>query len=442
MKNEKIVLMITLVLGFILRILPLRTYHGWDECVYLQHADIFFTGINNYSELSFRAPFLSYLFYLGDFILYSPYMAHIIVGLTQVLGIYFIYLLGKELYDEKVGLISAVFLGFTPFFLSLGNSLLPGMTSVSFMIISFYLLIKKDNFWYAFFCGVFLAIAGLTKHPALFLGIVYLVMFLIKKISFKQMFSLGLGFLVSMFPYFIWAQIKFGFFLAPFLNHAKRNFTGEILNNLGLYLVGLFEIFEVIVLIGLLLYFYKRRKDNYLVVYGVWILAYILVMLKFHAEVRYLIHIVPPVLLMSAKGFVNHIKNKKLFFGLIILVLVVGFSYEIYKDGFDLRRDYDVEYEITKPVIETSLYLKEFASDEDILYVNDNYPLIAYYSKKETKPIWIYGEFQDYYPKLLDKEGYIVYTYTSYEENKEFFDSTFEKVYENEEVYVYAVQAS
>ncbi len=55
-----LIILFILIIAFFLRLLPIRIAHFWDETVYLQHAEIFFSGRTNFDdELSFRPPLLS-----------------------------------------------------------------------------------------------------------------------------------------------------------------------------------------------------------------------------------------------------------------------------------------------------------------------------------------------------------------------------------------------
>src|ERR1700754_3270976 len=81
------------MLAFLLRALPLQEYHGWDESIYLQHAENIAFGKSNYNEWGFRPPLLPIILAAAFRIWHSIYFADIIVALLSaalVIPLYFI----------------------------------------------------------------------------------------------------------------------------------------------------------------------------------------------------------------------------------------------------------------------------------------------------------------------------------------------------------------
>jgi len=78
------------------------------------------------------------------------------------------YLLGLELFERKVGIVSALFLATSTMFYMYSRFATPDMTLLFFITISIYLFIKGSFLWYFFFMGL----AMLTKGP---LGVILIL---------------------------------------------------------------------------------------------------------------------------------------------------------------------------------------------------------------------------------------------------------------------------
>lgn len=101
-----------------------------------------------------------------------------IVGLTAILGVFGIYLLGREVGGNKVGLCSAFVYGFLPPFLMDANKFLSMIPAVSFAIFSIFCLLKgvktKRNSYYCL-SAVFLAGATMIRADFALLLLPYLI---------------------------------------------------------------------------------------------------------------------------------------------------------------------------------------------------------------------------------------------------------------------------
>ncbi|NIA04130.1 MAG: hypothetical protein GWP09_02150, partial [Nitrospiraceae bacterium] len=165
-----ITLIILLILSFILRLWPLQIYHWWDETVYLQNAEVIFSGRTNYNEFYLRPPLISLIFAGGYLFYHSVYTAEVIVALMGTLSVYFIYLIGKEWYNQEIGLLSAIFLGLSPMFVEASHWIMTSTSSLTFAMIAFYLSIialKKKSRTYILLSGVLMGISFLTRFTSI-----------------------------------------------------------------------------------------------------------------------------------------------------------------------------------------------------------------------------------------------------------------------------------
>ena len=134
-----------LLTAFFLRLFPIRIAHFWDETAYLQHAEIFFLGVDNFNEFAFRPPFLPVLFFLSFFIFHSPISASILTALIGASGSLVIYLIGKKVFNEVTGIMSGLMFAFSPFIILNSNYLLTDVPAVIFGAVAFYLALFKEN---------------------------------------------------------------------------------------------------------------------------------------------------------------------------------------------------------------------------------------------------------------------------------------------------------
>lgn len=94
--------------------------------------------------------------------------------LCMTVGLYFIFLLTRELFDEKTAFCALVLLMFLPIIQAgyVISSLDPGMFCFwSLTLYWFYLAVSRDNNFYRYLAGFALGLTTLTKYPGLLLGI-------------------------------------------------------------------------------------------------------------------------------------------------------------------------------------------------------------------------------------------------------------------------------
>ena len=103
------------------------------------------------------------------------FYATIIPFLFSLLSIFFTYILGKMLFDERVGLYAALFLSLTPVELLAAHKIWAETALVFFTILTaiFYFLsvksIRQGRIIYALLCGISAGIAFLTKFTGAFI---------------------------------------------------------------------------------------------------------------------------------------------------------------------------------------------------------------------------------------------------------------------------------
>jgi len=412
-------LVFIVIIPFCFRVFPIRTTHYWDESVYLQHAEIFYNGFDNYSEFDFRPVFLSFAISFFYLFYHNEIMAHFVVSFLSILGCVFIYLLGKELYHEKIGVISALSYAYLPLLITWSRFISTDSVASSFIIMSIYFFVRMKKYDYVF-AGLFFAISVMTKFTSLLIFSIFILFFLFKKVKFNYLVKVFFFSLIFIIPYLIFAQYKAGFFLIPFI---KGSFL--VLDKNVSYLYYFYNLFSVLnyVIFGLFAYlimlFLNRNKildgklffdynDLVLILFS---LIFLLYMTKTpHKELRYIIPLVFGLILISSKGlyYLFKLKDEKRFNIFLIIFIIFLLAFSIYQFDSRLIQDYDSEAKVV------ATWMKDNLPNDSIVYSNAEFPVIAYYSGLKTYPVYPLNEniYEILYHKL-DKPGYFVTSITA-----------------------------
>jgi len=429
-----VVLAVILALSFFVRIYPIQTVHWWDETVYLQHAEII-SGLkeNNYDELNLRPPLLSIIFALGFLIWHTAITASVLVALIGALGVLYMYLLGQKIYNKKLGLIAALFLGLVPFIAQQSRTLMTDVPALTFFTIALYYFIsyyKEKKNLFGIIAGIFFALSVLTKFTAILILLFVPLYIFLQKNNFtmagffeelKKFKVVMFSFLATLAPYFIWTQIEFGNFILPFISAMFAVSSGS--EGFEFYIFNLEQTYSIIILIGFLLFliFFLKdkiqdkiidRNDLFLLVSFVAIIIF----MSFtpHKEARYLITLLSiPIILLSARGIHKTInltlKRNAILKILVItgLILITVFSFQA---SFERINEPFINPKITTEEYEVSEFINKLnMPKENVIYANHNYPVFAYYTELKVIRLKEVGEdFYQEYPKNMKKHGILV----------------------------------
>ena len=429
-------LVILLIISFILRLWPLQISHWWDETVYLQDAEVIFSGVNNYNEFNLRPPMLSLLFAVGYIFKHSIFTASIIVSLLGTIGVLFAFLIGKELYNRDIGFLSALFFGLSPFMVTASHWIMTGIPALSFILISFYisiLAIKKNNDWLFLLSGIIFGVSILTRFTSLVLFFIIPLYLLLNKVPKSKVLIFGYGLSGALLPYLIWAQIKFGFFLLPFI---KANMAVSDTNNgIFYYLKNFLTIYPPIILVGLIFYimyqlflikfsilkkphemlvqFRIKLTNNFSrddLVFGLWIILFLIyISITPHKEVRYIIPIALPLYIFSARGFYALLENKNSLIKNTVVLFFIVLSIVSFSGAFSRLNGPFLNTQETVPV-KVSNYIKSLGESNKVIYSNQDYPVYAYYTGMRVVKIEQQDKtFYSAFPSNMPKDGFFIY---------------------------------
>lgn len=453
----------TLVLSIVIFALVLRVafvFHTpvriWDEAVYANLGHDLCEDPLDYSlrdagwsdfipgddekyawpNIGFRAPLLPYtlsIFYLLNIdsliIFFNP-----IIG---ALSVFLIYLLGKKMFNEDVGIYSAIFLAVIPLHVLNSGFIFTGIYGI------FLLLLGTLAFWksfeegiskYAFACGALLGLAVLARYTILCVLPIFPIYLVMKKNLSKNVgnvLRVLVSFIAIMTPWFIYGYVFYGNFLGAFIHGSiAAKYWGGAQGILFYfrYWLTMFSAIGILLLFGLFSESKKRFKENGSLFMGLFFFVFlILSFFTAHKEQRFIMPLVIPICILSAR-YVSRINKKRLVAGIVV---VISIMYVLFQ-GYTLVVD---SYSGTNLCYKDAM---DFIAQipEDILVINDESSVIYYYTGKDTA--FFPGlDIDSIRNRAKNSETYLLYTSMNmplYIEKNEIalenWENSFEKVFE------------
>ncbi|MFH1376893.1 MAG: glycosyltransferase family 39 protein [Candidatus Woesearchaeota archaeon] len=363
--------------------------HGWID---------FMPGNQLNLSAGFRAPLLPYLI-SGFYFLKLNFLINFIMPIVGAFSVVLVYLLGKELFNKKIGLISSSFFALIPLHAFYSGRILTGVLFTFLVLLTFLSFWKgyeKENKKHKVLFGVFLALALLSRYTALWIIPVFILYFLARDKSFKFLkdrylwYSI-LAFFLALIPWFIYGVFEYNNPIGAFIHGAMASSYWGGIQSWHFFFdhwLQMFSIIGFIFVIGLIYILYKKdflKKEFYLLL--IWF-AFFLGMAIYmpHKEDRFILAIVPTIALISGY-FVDKVKKyKKLIIFVILLILLIS-------SGIYFFVEYGIYHNTnTKCFEEVATELQSI--NGDFMIVSENPPLFRYYVKKESA----------YYPDNLNEE--------------------------------------
>ena len=405
MKKSRLIWLIV-VLALVVRIAfvfhtPVRI---WDETVYanlghdlsespfdysLENAgwsDFIPGGEGKYAwpNIGFRAPLLPYtlsVFYLLDIdaliIFFSP-----IIG---ALSVFLIYLLGKKLFNEDVGIYSAIFLALIPLHVVSSGFVFTGVYGIFLLLLgtlAFWKAFEDGNSKYAYVCGALLSLAVLARYTVLWVLPIFPIYLLVKKNFSEKIGDVArvlVVFFVVMIPWFIYGYVFYGNFLGAFIHGSfAAKYWGGAQGYLFyfMYWFIMFSAIGILFLFGLYSEIKKRFKDKGALFMGLFFFVFLFLSLfTAHKEQRFIMPLVIPICVLSAR-YVSRINKKKLVVWIVVVVSILS----VLVQGYDLVSS---SYSGTNKCYSDAMdFVAEIPGD--VLVINDDSSIVYYYTKKRT----------------------------------------------------------
>jgi 4-amino-4-deoxy-L-arabinose transferase-like glycosyltransferase len=358
---------------------------------------------------------------------HSLIAAHLIVALLASLGIVAIFLLTKELFDEKTAILSSIIFAILPLNVALAHDILVDSILPTFLIFTLFFAIKAfktEKLGYYAAMAVFFALSILLKFTALsFVLILFFTFLIIKKekkrlnLNFKNIIASIIIFFIVMLPYLIYAQITYGNFLHTFIQ-ARTVIGWSPYTPLSEVIPEFLTLFPVSLLffsiLGMVTSITKKIKKENLILFLAILIPFILTISFAHKEIRYFMPITPFLAIFAGKGILDIFKIKKqsIKYGLIVMMIVLilfqihAFSLLASTTNIQIGKLVIDDYE--PPIMELSLWLKDNTPADTIVYTNVEWPVVAYYSEREIRLLPLFQSFTTTYQNYLTKSGYII----------------------------------
>jgi len=162
------------------------------------------------------------------------YARFILEFIPSVLSVFFVYLIGKEVFNKRVGIISAFIMSVLWIHLFYTLRLLTDVMAMSFLFASIYYFIKAAkqelNYKYFSISIVLLSISTLTRYPyGMFFGVYFIMLIVTKnlKLNNKKFWIYGLIGLIPMALFFGYNYVNYGNIFPAFLGSSYVKVGGH-----------------------------------------------------------------------------------------------------------------------------------------------------------------------------------------------------------------------
>lgn len=439
-KHPYVILGIIFLIGISAQLYHLHSnYAEWiDSTIYLMKARNIAFGddaINWRADRAILMPvLLSFFMKLGA----TDTMLKLVIILWSSLSVILLFFIGKELFDEKVGLFAAFF--YSTYYLAIfyGVRIMINAPTVTFWLIGIYFFgrwknSRKGVYWYLF-C-VMIPLNFMLYFQSVALGIFIGVFMLLteRKFLLNKQFYFGICIMLTcMIPFFVYNQSSFGdtfaflttgietnvflqgklpyltlvysfFSMLPF----ELNFILFFLFLIGLYFIGrkLFLLFDKVITREITAY------DHYLFVL-LWVLIplFIIARIVFETDPRYIMPLIPAACIVASiplSKFLEYPKfnAKARIAGVIILLIIIG-SLGVWKAHSLIAAKQDSYKEVRL----SAEWIKENSQAKDVVYSNSG-TMTAYYGRRtvhffpESETLFL-AELQRTKPKFMIISGF------------------------------------
>lgn len=350
----------TVFLALILRLVRIRwglpnewhyfPYHP-DEILIIgaaSNVDIFHLQLDpkfyNYGSLYiFIVSFLNTLGALWGFIsggaVYEELSKMILLGriASSIMGagtVWLLYQIGKRLYSEEIAQAGAFLLAIAPLHMMHSHYMavdVPTTFFVSIALLFSALLLNKPKDTYFLWGGMFSGLASATKYNAIFVVFPFLYLLLRQGFSFRRLTLLSLGVILGFLIGCPGSVINFPKFKHDFLyemQHARLGHGDLFLNTGPGWLYNLRTLFFTLgiplffaMLLGFLWALIKHSPSDLLLLSFI-VPYYLLISFSNVRFARYLMPILPPLLLLAIRPFFPHKKNLLREIGVFAFILL------------------------------------------------------------------------------------------------------------------------
>ena len=382
----------------------------WDEAEYMATAKHWVLDVP-YDINPQRPPLFqliaAVLLFLGASEIFSKFVLSVVPSTFLV---FCIYLVGKEMFNKKIGLFAALASSFIWAFLFWSSRFQPDYFSMSFQMLSilfFWKLFKNENKKYAIYAGLFAALGFYFKISALLVPLSVFVFVIFKEgfsfVKNKYYWLAFASFVAALIPFMIWSYISFGNPIA-FAPSYSEGFTEESARPLGWMTLNFLYIFPkslffILFLAGAGLALFnmalmydviiknKEKRINpeiFSLIVLIVVSAFYIFYIQGTIEDRWVFLLIPFSLYFSGtSSFFLLEKLRKYGKGVMVILLIVMFSIFIYTQLQHTTQLIDIKKDSYLPVKEAALWLKE-RTEKDEKLLSISYTQSVYYSERNV----------------------------------------------------------
>ena len=261
----------------------------------------------------------------------SLIISHLVIVIFSFLAIYFTYLIGKELFNKRVGIIAALILLFIPMFFSFSGLFNLEMPLTALIIMSLYFSIINKHMLYVLFGSL----AVLTKETAI--GAVVAILF-IKILKEKNKLKIALIYSVPILFFLLWImliKIHYGLFFNPI--GTSIIIINPIKNFFNLLIILKFIFFDDFRWIITPIFFIqfvnikKIKNFNKIIIPLLIALISFIIFLNVQDILSKYSNLFPNI-----ESYLNLIRNFSILFSLIVFIILISFK-EIIKFTLNKR---------------------------------------------------------------------------------------------------------
>jgi 4-amino-4-deoxy-L-arabinose transferase-like glycosyltransferase len=365
-------------------------YHGWNEGYYSLIAKNYFSGslweqiaYTGGGPFSSAPPFFSYaVFAFFKVFGIADISARLVSILSEIIAVFGVYILAKELYNERTADLAAIIFIFIPWnILWFGRAQTdPLMTALMTLAIALYVRAYKSGKSMLPF-GITLGLAVFTKQPALAVLPIVLIWSYFQGVKREQIFNAIACFFAGMIPLFIWlshSAISGNYEVVYSIIFGELAHRSEPFSDIGR--VVLFTAAGISPLIIAAAAYQILKERNVKNILAIWLLIYgtfVLVRTPPSHEYYSLPLMAPLAIFVSAA--IARCSNKVNIFVIIILISTLPFTYAV------LTYSGDLGYTNTKRMGE---YLQGYYKEDVFLAVHMKYtPQMEWYSNAKIYSI-------------------------------------------------------
>jgi 4-amino-4-deoxy-L-arabinose transferase-like glycosyltransferase len=383
----------------------------WDEAEYLVKAKSLALGTPDTGFWPGRPVLFPLMLSAFYFLSLGEVSIRFVMLFVSIASVYLVYLVGRKMFGERVGLISSFLYSLVYINLFYSMRIMTDIPHVTLGLLAFYFfLTKKPKL--VWFVVPILALATLIRFPAFFFFVILLIYVAVtEKLSALKnrdyWISAGLAALIAV-PYMIWSWIKYGHPLYAVITAGGGSIGGITLSSamsvlkeyiysfpmylhsllLVMFLIGIFYLFEIFIGFDLL-----WKGGNEEISYKFLTLLWIVIPLAYfgfgvsHYEDRYIFMAFPAIFFMlafSIDKISSYIRKYSKFIAIffVIIVLAIG-GYQLLSHSDTIIKEKIPSFEQLK---ETGSWIKEHTGPSDKIMIR-SHPQNTYYSERESYTI-------------------------------------------------------